>query len=105
MLSFVFQNGRTALHLGATRKRTDAINLLLEHNADIDAQDTEGTTALMMAAKGEHISNACVLVRSGADFDLLDSHGRDALSYLSNEQHKEQLQGEMDLRCTNYPVK
>ena len=81
------------------------MNYLLEHNADTDAQDKDGTTALMMAAKAGYIAVACLLVQSGADFDLLDRHGRDALSYLSNEEHKQQLQGEMDARCSNPVLK
>ena len=84
----------------AAKNHLDAVQFLLEHNADVDVQNMEGITALMMAAKGGHISVACVLVQSGADFDLLDTHGRNALSYLSDEEHKQQLQGEMDARCS-----
>ena len=103
----VLQYGRTALHFSAARSQIDAVKLLLEHSADVDvdAQDKEGTTALMMAAKRGHISVACVLVQSGADFDLLDRFGRNALSYLWKEEHKQQLQGEMDARCSNPTLK
>ena len=103
----LLQDGCTALHLAAARKRSrvDEVKLLLDHNAYTDVQDKEGTTALMMAAKGGHISVACVLVQSGADFDLLDTHGRNALSYLAEEEHKQQLQGEMDVRCNNPALK
>ena len=93
------------MHLVVELDKIDFVKLLLELNADVDAQDEEGTTALMKAAKAGHISVACALVQSGADFDLLDTHGRDALSYVSDEEHKQQLQGEMDARCSNPTLK
>ena len=43
--------GRTALMIAAENNRADALDILLGHGADIDAQDENGRTALMIATE------------------------------------------------------
>lgn len=41
----------TALHVAAWRLRADAVNMLLEHGAPVDARDSQGRTALALAVR------------------------------------------------------
>ena len=56
----------SALHLA---KSAEAINLLLDKGADINAIDNEGNTALHIAVKQNKIELAKVLIRNGANIE------------------------------------
>lgn len=74
--------GWTALHYAATGGHRDAIALLLEHHAYVDALSPNGTTPLMMAAREGHVSVARALVEAGADPSLKNEAGLGAPEYL-----------------------
>jgi len=44
-------HGQTPLHLAVEHGNLDAISVLLEHDADVNAEDREGATPLQLAGK------------------------------------------------------
>ena len=69
---------RTALHLAAERNEADAIQLLAEHGADLDVQDTEGRTPQHRATY-EDLQAAEALIELGADTEIEMKSGKKPL--------------------------
>jgi ankyrin repeat protein len=67
------QKQLTALHMAAYNGHTEAIKLLLEHGATIDARDTEGKTALLHACTGPFPEAVKVLLDAGADINTTET--------------------------------
>jgi len=59
-----------------------AIQFLIENDADVNRQNTDGITALMLASSAKSPSKVKLLVESGANATLKDRGGRDALAYV-----------------------
>ena len=68
--------GNTPLKVAAVWGDPDAIHLLLDAGADIDARNEHGFTALHHAAQQGHIAAAKALIQRGANLALLDDEGR-----------------------------
>lgn len=77
----VSADGFTALHFAAFFGRHEAVALLLDRGADVDARGTGWMTgtALHSAASGGHTDAMRLLLDSGADPDARQSHGFVAL--------------------------
>lgn len=73
--------GWAPLHYAATNGHLEAMNLLLEENAYIDAASPNGTTPLMMAALYGTDSAVKLLLEAGADPLLKNSQGLSALDF------------------------
>lgn len=76
--------GRNALHEAASASeyapsRLPLVNALIEHGADVNAVDKNGTTALMIAANLAHADVVKRLIAAGADIHARDDDGRTAL--------------------------
>jgi ankyrin repeat protein len=66
--------GRTPLMVASRTGNVDAIKVLLDHGADVNAkEDLRGTTALMWAADEGHASAIRLLVQHGADIKAVSS--------------------------------
>ncbi len=72
-------DGRTPLIHAAIDNRFTVADLLLQSNADADAQDHLGNSALHYAAQEHHAEIASLLIGYGAKVDLEDSHGNTPL--------------------------
>ncbi|KAG7254324.1 hypothetical protein CRUP_037914 [Coryphaenoides rupestris] len=71
---------RTALHAAAFSGHVDCVQLLLSHDAPVDAVDQSGRTALMMAAEKGRVGVLEVLLSSTeASLSLADREGNTAL--------------------------
>uniref|UniRef100_A0A8C1B9J1 Ankyrin repeat domain 28b n=1 Tax=Cyprinus carpio carpio TaxID=630221 RepID=A0A8C1B9J1_CYPCA len=71
---------RTPLHAAAYTDHVECLQLLLGHNAQVNAIDMLGKTALMMAAENGQTNAVEVLVSSAkADLTLQDAHRNTAL--------------------------
>ena len=70
---------QTALSLAAAAGQLDVVNLLLEHGAQIDHQDSFGYTALSQAGEYGHVPVVKCLMDCGADPNLRDLYGGTAL--------------------------
>lgn len=73
--------GWTPLHYAASKGELGVINLLLEHNAYIDAESPNGTTPLMMAAMYGTPEAVNLLLQEGADPKLKNQLGLTALQF------------------------
>jgi len=69
------QTGATSMMYAASDKALSALSLLLDANADADAQDQAGETALMKAAKANQPGAVEALVSGFADIYMKDSRG------------------------------
>ena len=61
------RSGWTPLMIATAKGFGDIVNLLLQYNVDVDAQNTFGDTALHIACKSNAIHIATDLLKSGAD--------------------------------------
>ncbi len=73
--------GWTPLHYAASRGQLAVIDLLLEHNAYIDAESPNGTTPLMMAAGYGSAQATRALLQAGADATPQNAEGMTALDF------------------------
>lgn len=74
-----YYDGMTPLMWAAAAGQTEAIRVLLEHGADVNAQDADGGTALMRAARAGQAGALDLLLAHGADPNLKGESGRTAL--------------------------
>ncbi|GHM58009.1 MAG: hypothetical protein sL5_01800 [Candidatus Mesenet longicola] len=94
--------GRTPLHLAVLTQRADITGLLINYNADINAQDGKKNTPLMLAAikDGEkntsstltaskgYVNIAILLIVNHADPNLKNVHGQTFFDLASSEEMK-----------------
>eukprot|EP01018_Ginkgo_biloba_P005869 Gb_20816 [translate_table: standard] len=66
-------DGRTALHLAASKGYEEIVIFLLHSEAEIDSIDKFGNTPLLEAVKSGHDQIAALLVKKGASLDLEDA--------------------------------
>ncbi|KAL0430484.1 UNVERIFIED_CONTAM: Potassium channel SKOR, partial [Sesamum radiatum] len=59
-------DGRSALHLAASRGHEDIVLFLIQEDADINVEDNFGNTPLLEAIKGRHDKVASLLLRERA---------------------------------------
>ena len=65
------------------------LNLLIEHNADINIQTKSGYTALILAAMHNHINIVKILIKNKADVFARDGYGRRCLYYADENWNAE----------------
>jgi ankyrin repeat protein len=63
------------LHLIAKNGYKEAVQLLIDNRANVDAKDKGGWTALYLAAKNRHKAVVHLLVKKGANVDAKDDRG------------------------------
>ncbi|XP_043077540.1 ankycorbin isoform X2 [Puntigrus tetrazona] len=73
--------GKSALHVAATRGQAECLAVILTHGADVSLQDASGFTALHLAAKNNHSECAKKLLQAKCVVDTPDSSGRTALHH------------------------
>jgi ankyrin repeat protein len=73
LVNAVDERGRTPLHLAAAARQEEAVRVLLQRGADINAADSAGMSAVDFAFLAERASGAArltrLLVSEGAEFD------------------------------------
>jgi len=79
--------GWTPLHYAATRGHRQMMRLLLENEAYIDSESTNGTTPLMMAAYYASPLAVKLLLEEGADPVLVNSSNASALDLALAKDH------------------
>lgn len=88
--------GRSALHFAADRGLVGAVEMLLRHDAVVDAKTPHGDTALLWAAKAGRVAVADALLAAGADPRLRNSRDESALSVTADAGLKARLQSVAD---------
>ncbi|XP_019727561.1 ankycorbin isoform X1 [Hippocampus comes] len=73
--------GKSALHLAASRGHIDCLAVLLSHGADPTVADAAGLNPLHLAAKNNHAECCKRLIQSKCPVDSVDSSGRSALHH------------------------
>lgn len=73
--------GRSALHVAATRGQTECLTVILAHGADLSVTDGSGFYPLHLAAKNNHLECCRKLIQSKCPIDALDSSGKTALHH------------------------
>ncbi|XP_051960183.1 ankycorbin-like isoform X7 [Xyrauchen texanus] len=73
--------GKSALHVAATRGQVECLAVILAYGADVSQQDASGFTALHLAAKNNHTECAKKLIQSKCVVDAVDISGRTALHH------------------------
>ena len=69
----------------------EAVGLLIDRGAPIDAADDRGRTALMIAAEDGHAAIVELLIGRGADRTIKDKSGKVALDLAADESVREKL--------------
>ena len=77
----------TALHIASQKGDTAAVELLLQHNAPLDAQDKNGATPLCRAAFDNQLECSSLLVLAGADV-AITARGMTAQQLAEQKGHK-----------------
>ena len=77
-------SGLTLLMRAARYGHERVVELLLQHGADVNLQDSDGITALMFAARYGHERVVDLLIRHGAELNLQDSVGGAALMWAAS---------------------
>ena len=87
------KNGKTALHLAATRGDAEIVRLLLEARADKDAvRPCDEATALHLAAQNGHLEVVQLLMQAGAALDMFTKFGETALQLAIVNGHSSVVQ-------------
>eukprot|EP00063_Salmo_salar_P018875 XP_013993710.1 PREDICTED: ankycorbin-like isoform X1 [Salmo salar] len=73
--------GKSALHVAATRGQTECLAVMLAHGADTSVIDASGFSALHLATKNNHQECAKKLIQNKCVLDALDCSGKTALHY------------------------
>ena len=82
------QVGDTALMHAAGNGHDTVIPLLLEADAQIDAQDNSGRTPLMIASFGGKEAAVRELLKGNPNLDLKDINGKTALDWAREKNHQ-----------------
>lgn len=72
------ENGETPLFYAIRSGKIDAVKVLIDHGANVNAQNSSGTTPLLSAAylAGEAGREMCtLLIQKGADTEHRNQHG------------------------------
>jgi ankyrin repeat protein len=80
------RGGWTPLMYAARDGAADAVRVLADLKADLNASDPDGTTALMYAIINAHFDTAAILIEKGADPNVADTTGTTAL-YSAVDMH------------------
>lgn len=73
--------GRSALHVAATRGQTECLSVILAHGADASVTDGAGFNPLHLAAKNNNLECCRKLIQSKCPIDAVDSSGKTALHH------------------------
>lgn len=82
----------TPLMAATVKKNVEIIKLLLEHGANPNIADQNGSTALHFSVIFNYIDIVKLLVNANAKFDLKDNRGKTALDYAEVTQNKTIIQ-------------
>ena len=69
------KSGFTPLHIAVSKGHLDMCQMLLDHKADVRAQDNKGNTPLHFAASEDHFEVAHMLLEHKANVNAMDKEG------------------------------
>lgn len=68
--------------VAAEKGHFQIVRNLIQHGADVNAVNNEGTSALMFAARFNHQELAKLLMQNGISTTLMDQDGKTAIDYM-----------------------
>ena len=79
--------------VAASKDQYEALKLLIENGAEVNARNDGGVTALMWAVNKGSISSDTIkivqlLIRNGADVNAKTARGKSALNWAEDYEHK-----------------
>ena len=85
------RHGSYALNAAAVENEVDVIQILLDHGADPNVQNSQGDTPLICATKyaGGKAATVELLVKAGTNLDIRDNKGKTALDYAKAKNQQE----------------
>jgi ankyrin repeat protein len=78
----------TPLHAAAAGRNRDAVRLLIEHGAEVNARQEGGWTALHAASQNGDVEMARLLIAGGADVQLRAANQQNALDLALTKGHQ-----------------
>ena len=87
-LEYEKENGFTPLHIAVEAGNLDMCQMLVEHEADVHAQDNKGNTPLHLALSGDRLEIARILLKYDAEVNSQNDEGSTPL-HLASEGYKE----------------
>jgi hypothetical protein len=72
------------LHTAAKKGNCEIVQMLLDHNANINERNSSGMTAMHLAIEYQQEDVIMILLRNGVDINAADNEGRTALSMAVN---------------------
>ncbi|GKY92611.1 hypothetical protein MPSEU_000231200 [Mayamaea pseudoterrestris] len=97
--------GTTPLMLAAIEGHNNVCQLFLECGADVNARTNRNKTSLMLAAKSGHLSSVQLLLSAGCELYTEDKRGRTAKMMASDQQIKELIDSNMQVRLMQEQVR
>lgn len=67
--------------------KTEALNAIIQCNANLNNLDSNGWTALIHAAYNGDIDSAAILIKNGADVNAFSNQQKSALHFASMKNH------------------
>jgi ankyrin repeat protein len=93
----VYLNGSTPIHIAAYNGYIDAINLLLENDADIESRTTdEGYTSLMLATQRNMVDCIHFLIDRGCNIESITNKGAAAIHIAAFEGNFASIEALLD---------
>lgn len=86
-LAAIGRDGSTPLHAAASSGNSQAVEVLVEAGAPLEAKNTTGSTPLYRAAANNHVAAARVLLAAGASVGATNTHGYTALHTAAGNGH------------------
>ncbi|XP_052075396.1 ankyrin-2-like [Mytilus californianus] len=94
--------GSSPLHIASYKGRTDVVNCLLDHNANINMTKEDGTTPLFYACEVGHEDIVRLLLDKGADTQICRLDGKSPLKIATDNGHTSIVM--MVLNCIDYDI-
>ncbi|KAK0648657.1 ankyrin repeat-containing domain protein [Cercophora newfieldiana] len=74
------------LHTAVKNGNSDIVQMLINHNVDMNERNSRGMTALHVAIESQQPDAIMILLKNGVDVNAVDGEGRTALSMAVNNQ-------------------
>ena len=79
--------GNNCLHLAVARLNLELIDLLIQHNVNVNARGPTGATCLHHAAEGVNVTAIESILAAGVDIDAVDNSGYGAMHFAALYGH------------------
>ena len=86
-----FFGGASCLHLAVARRNLELINILIQHNIDVNARGPTGATCLHYAAEDGNVATVEAILATLVEIDAVDEEGYTAIHFAALSGHHEAI--------------